>query len=137
MRSILGCITAVGMLVIFGVSTSAAGAVGGFQSPSHNIGCVIASNGVRCDIAQHSWSPPPTPRSCPLDYGNGVNLAKHGRASYTCAGDTVLGIGPVLPYGQAERRGRFRCKSKFAGVLCVNRRNGHGFFLSRQKVRLF
>ena len=86
------------MLVIFGVSTSAAGAVGGFQSPSHNIGCVIASNGVRCDIAQHSWSPPPTPRSCPLDYGNGVNLAKHGRASYTCAGDTVLGIGPVLPY---------------------------------------
>jgi hypothetical protein len=133
----LTVIVAAGILAALAASPSAAGAVEGFQSPSHNIGCVIAANGVRCDIAQHSWSPPPTPSSCPLDYGNGINLGKHGRASFTCAGDTVLGIGPVLPYGQTERRGRYRCKSKFAGVLCVNRRNGHGFFLSRQKVRLF
>ena len=54
-----------------------------------------------------------------------------------CAGDTTLGVGPELAYGQAIRRGRFRCRSRTDGMRCVNRRNRHGFFISRARVRLF
>ena len=32
---------------------------------------------------------------------------------------------------------RFRCASKTKGVRCVNHKSGHGFFVSRETVRLF
>ena len=44
---------------------------------------------------------------------------------------------PVLRYGDRINRGRFRCKSKQSGVECVNRRNGHGFKISKQRAQLF
>jgi hypothetical protein len=93
--------------------------------------------GVRCDIRHHSWATPPKPKNCELDYGGGVFVGKHGRAGYVCSGDTTLHAGPVLPYGESERKARFRCTSEEAGMRCVNLRNGHGFLLSRQRVRLF
>jgi hypothetical protein len=108
-----------------------------FQTPSHNIACVMFKTGVRCDIARHSWKAPPKPKSCDLDYGNGLSLSTHGRATYTCAGDTILHMGAVLPYGQSKTKGRFHCTSMTTGVRCVNARNGHGFFLSRQVARRF
>jgi hypothetical protein len=64
-------------------------------------------------------------------------VSKHGRARFLCAGDTSLGIGPTLPYGQSKQKGRFRCRSLETGMRCVNRRDNHGFLLSRQEVRLF
>jgi len=109
----------------------------GFVSPSHNIGCVMDKQGVRCDIRDHSWPTPPKPKSCELDYGGGVFVGKSGRASYICAGDTTLEAGPVLPYGDTVSKGRFRCRSGEAGMRCVNDRNGHGFLLAKEKVRLF
>jgi hypothetical protein len=115
----------------------ATSAIDGFQSPSQNIGCAMSLGGIRCDIARKEWSPPPKPANCPLDWGYGVSLDKRGKASFICAGDTALMIGPVLPYGESKRRGRFRCTSKVSGVRCVNLRNGHGFFLSKQRVQLF
>src|SRR5690349_1741503 len=36
-----------------------------FQSPSGNIGCVIAGDIARCDIVQRTWQPPARPASCP------------------------------------------------------------------------
>jgi hypothetical protein len=108
-----------------------------FQSPTGNIGCSITRQGVRCDIARHTWPTPPKPRSCEVDYGQGVAVGKRGRASFVCAGDTALNQGPVLDYGKRIRRGRFRCRSRTDGMRCVNRRNGHGFFLSRARVDLF
>jgi hypothetical protein len=109
-----------------------------FKSPSGNIGCLISGGGVRCDIRNHRWPTPPKPSSCDVDYGFGVQVGKHRRGSYVCAGDTVLDPGAdVLGYGERIRAKRFRCASKQKGVRCVNRRNGHGFFLSAQDVRLF
>jgi hypothetical protein len=109
-----------------------------FQTPSGNIACVISGKYARCDIQQHSWPTPPTPASCDVDYGNGVAVGKHGRGSYVCAGDTVFSpSSPVLGYGDKIRKKRMRCASKQKGVRCVNRRNGHGFFISRDEVRLF
>jgi hypothetical protein len=110
---------------------------GPFQSPSGNIGCYIAKSGARCDIAKRSWSPPPKPKYCELDWGQGAAVDKHGKAGIVCAGDTALNQGPVLPYGHSISKGRFRCASLSSGMRCVNRRDGHGFFLSRESYRLF
>jgi hypothetical protein len=109
-----------------------------FQSPSGNIGCVIGRRGgVRCDIRNRAWRPPPKPASCMLDWGFGLTVGRRGRARFVCAGDTTLGQGRRLAYGKAIRRGRFRCVSRRSGMRCVNRRNGHGFVLSRERARRF
>jgi len=109
-----------------------------FQSPSHNIGCVISGGGVRCDIRNHQWPTPPKPSTCDVDYGQGVGVGRHDKASFVCAGDTTLDpTSPALGYGERIKAKRFRCTSKQKGMRCVNRRNGHGFFLSAQDVRLF
>jgi hypothetical protein len=108
-----------------------------FSSPSGNIGCAIGKPGARCDIAKRSWRPPPKPRRCALDWGQGLSIARHGRGRYVCAGDTTLGSRRVLAYGEEIRRGRFRCVSRRSGIRCVNRRTGHGFLISRERARRF
>jgi len=134
MRLLAGCAVLGGLLL---AAAGTASAIKSFQTPSHNIACVMATSGVRCDIAKHSWKPPPKPKSCPVDYGNGLTLGRHGRAEFTCAGDTVLGMGAVLPYGAVKRKRPFVCRSLESGVRCVNGGNGHGFFLSREVARRF
>jgi hypothetical protein len=138
-RSTLGFTFAVALLALagLGAGASVASAFTGFVSPSHNIGCVISSQSVRCDIRVHSWQSPPKPKSCELDYGGGVAVDKSGRAQFLCAGDTTLEAGPVLGYGDSVSRGRFRCTSQESGMRCVNKRSGHGFFLAKQSYRLF
>ena len=113
-----------------------------FSSPSGNIGCAVydsraVGREARCDIAQHSWQAPPKPKSCPVDWGNGLAVGRTGKGHFLCAGDTTLGASKVLGYGEHIRVGRFRCASKTSGMTCVNVRNGHGFSLSRETVRRF
>jgi hypothetical protein len=116
---------------------ASASAFKGFVSPTRNIGCVMDTQAVRCDIRDHSWQSPPKPKSCDVDYGGGVAVGRSGKASIVCAGDTTLEAGPVLAYGESIAKGRFRCTSMETGMRCVNKRNGHGFLLSKQSVRLF
>jgi hypothetical protein len=130
------------LVAVLTAATSAAAAVGaaaykGFDSPTQNIGCVMERGGARCDIRHHSWPTPRKPARCDLDYGGGVFVGERGRAAYICAGDTTLHAGPVLRYGRSAQTGIFRCTSEEAGMRCVNLRDGHGFQLSRQRVRLF
>jgi hypothetical protein len=109
-----------------------------FKSPSGNIGCVLGKrDGVRCDIREKSWKPPPKPSWCDVDWGGGVQVGRRNRASFVCAGDTVLGADRTLRYGNSIRRGRFECFSRRTGMRCVNHRNHHGFKLSREHVKLF
>ena len=110
---------------------------GGFQSPSKNIGCYIDSSAVRCDIRVHSWTAPPKPSYCDVDWGGGMAVGKKHRGGFVCAGDTTLNAGPVLAYGSSRSEGRFTCTSRESGMTCRNRRNGHGFFLSRDSYRRF
>lgn len=118
-------------------ATTEASAFGFFQSPSGNIGCVISRHDARCDVAEHDWTAPPKPAWCELDWGSGVVVGRHGRAEFVCAGDTTLHAGSHLAYGDAIERGRFRCTSKRSGMRCVNRRDDHGFLVSRQRARRF
>lgn len=119
------------------VSASSAAAFKGFESPSHNIGCILSEQGARCDIRHHSWPLPKKPKSCEFDYGGSLFVGVKGKGEYGCVSDSAMQAGPVLPYGESIRKGRFVCTSEEIGVRCVNRRNGHGFLLSRQRVRLF
>ena len=108
-----------------------------FHSPSGNIRCVIdRTSFTRCDITEREWSPPPKPRSCEFDWGNSLGLGFRGRGRFLCVSDAVE-RGQTLDYGQSIKRGRFRCRSRVIGIRCVNVRNGHGFALSRQRVRRF
>jgi len=111
-----------------------------FQTPSRNIGCVgdtsRGGNTVRCDIRVRSWSPPPRPRGCRLDWGQGLSLDATGRARFVCAGDTALNGGRRLAYGTAIRIGAIVCRSRVTGLTCRNAA-GHGFTLSRLRARRF
>jgi hypothetical protein len=109
-----------------------------FQSPSGNIGCVITKQAVRCDIREHTWPTPPRPPDCDVDYGGGVQVGRNDAGSYVCAGDTALDpSSDVLGYGDRISKGVIRCASKPKGMRCVNIDTKHGFFLSRDVVRLF
>ena len=109
-----------------------------FKSPSGNIGCVLDKrDGVRCDIREKSWTAPPKPSWCDVDWGGGVQVGRRKRASFVCAGDTVLGANRTLSYGSSIRRGRFECFSRRTGMRCVNHRTHHGFRLSRQHAVRF
>ena len=114
-----------------------------FHSPDGNIGCAMilgsGSRGgeARCDIAKHDWPTPSTPKSCPLDYGNGLFVGPHRKAAFVCAGDTTLHQGKPLAVGRAIKLGPYKCKSLQAAMRCVNRNTRHGFVLSRQLAKRF
>ena len=114
-----------------------ASAATSFHSPSGHIRCVIdGTSFTRCDITNHDWSPPPKPRSCDFDWGDSLQVGVRGRGRFRCVSDSV-DSGRTLGFGQSIKRGRFRCTSRTTGMRCVNVRNGHGFAVSRQRVRRF
>ena len=119
------------------VLAAPASAATSFHSPSGNIRCVIdRTSFTRCDITDRDWSPPPKPQSCEFDWGNSLRLGFRGRGRFLCVSDAV-DSGRRLDYGESIKRGRFRCRSRMSGMRCVNVRNGHGFGLSKQRVRRF
>jgi hypothetical protein len=109
-----------------------------FSSPSRNIGCLITPSSVRCDIEQKSYKEPRRPASCQLDYGKAIAVSRDdSKASFVCAGDTVLGAKKVLAYHTSTEVGDFGCASRETGMTCYNLRTRHGFIVSREYVDLF
>lgn len=109
-----------------------------FVTPTQNIGCSLAGDVARCDIDERSWSPPPRPASCDVDWGQGILVDDTGKGRFVCAGDTSRDLSaPVLAYGEDSRVGDFNCASRPNGVTCENRSTGHGFLLNRERYRLF
>ena len=127
---------AVALLGLASGPTQPSGFEDGFKTPSRNIYCA-AGGGLRCDIRSGVRPRPAHPSSCTVDYGQGVELSRRGRAKYVCAGDTVLGLNvPTLRYGQTWSRGGVTCTSRSTGLTCRNK-SGRGFFMSRERTRLF
>jgi hypothetical protein len=108
-----------------------------FSSPSGNIGCYLDSHGARCDIKDRSWQPPPKPASCPVDWGQGVEVTGGSAGHIVCAGDTALGAKDQLAYGSSSAAGSYRCSSAETGMTCTDTATGHGFFISRDSYKLF
>ncbi|GIK78159.1 MAG: hypothetical protein BroJett022_18490 [Actinomycetes bacterium] len=108
-----------------------------FSSPTGNIGCYIDSGGVRCDIGDRDWEPPPAPPGCELDYGQGIELRAGGRAGFVCAGDTALGGGEPLDYGSSIAAGLLRCESEESGMTCRDAETGRGFSIAVEGYEIF
>jgi hypothetical protein len=132
MRRHLGALTAVPITLVVSGFT-------GFTSPSGNIGCMIESTYVRCDIAQRDWSPPSRPPDCPTvtGYGQGIELSAGRRPQFVCAGDTAYSNADPLAYGDSISLGVLRCTSAESGINCLDTGTGHGFSISRQGYQLF
>lgn len=109
----------------------------GFTSPTGNIGCYIDRENVRCDIQDRSWEPPPAPSDCKLDYGQGITLSAGAEPEFVCAGDTALGGGEELAYGQSIAAGLLRCESEESGMTCTDSETGRGFTISQDAYKLF
>jgi hypothetical protein len=115
-----------------------------FRTPSGNIGCSFSAGldgaeapTVRCDIRSRLRPEPKAPKSCPLDYGDSIQVKRLGRPQLVCHGDTAIDPrSRVLGYGTQWRRDGITCTSRTIGLTCANR-SGHGFFVSRQSWRLF
>lgn len=120
-------------------ATLAATGFTGFTSPSGNIGCMIESTYVRCDIQHRDWSPPPRPSDCPsfTGYGQGIELNVGSRPQFVCAGDTAYSSSSALAYGDSISSGVLTCSSSESGMNCRDTVTGHGFSLSRQAYQLF
>lgn len=108
-----------------------------FRSPSGNIGCYLDAKTVRCDIGKKSWSAPAKPADCELDWGSGLSLQGADEATFTCAGDTVLGAEEKLEYGDSLRAGDFLCSSDSKAMRCENVSSGHGFTLAIARYTVF
>jgi len=109
----------------------------GFTSPTGNIGCYIDRKSVRCDIGDRDWEPPRAPKSCDLDWGQGIALSAGGAADFVCAGDTTLGAGDALDYGRSIGAGLLICESEESGMTCRDAESGRGFTISKQSYEIF
>ena len=147
MKSILSIITiALPLSVVFSAipTIAQANSSEGFILPSKNIYCRIAefsnkpaSNYLRCEIASKLRPMPVQPKSCNLDWGNGLVLSKTKKAEVLCAGDIIYSPSLLtLNYGKTWKKDGFTCTSATIGLTCTNLQN-KGFFLNRQEWRSF
>ena len=112
-----------------------------FQTPSHNISCVIWTGddaSVRCDIGQMTPTYTQRPDDCDLDWGNAFGITADGmKGELICYGDAVYDPNVItLGYGEVIEQAGLKCRSERKGLTCKNGR-GHGFFLSKAKQELF
>jgi hypothetical protein len=95
----------------------------------------------RCDVKMHSWTAPPAPKYCDLDWGFGVVVGDRRPANYVCAGDTVADVNaPILAPGGSISLGPYTCTVPAAAVTtvqCVNNFTQHGFQVSADAVTLY
>jgi hypothetical protein len=108
-----------------------------FQTPSNNIICSLTRSAVRCDIVRKTWTPPPKPADCELDWGNGMYI-EAGKAGMTCTGDTLIGSAKeTLDYGKGLRSGTVACESVSTGLTCRDEKSGRGFTLAVGRYSIF
>ncbi len=99
-----------------------------FKSPTGNIRCVMwKGRGVRNFGASCSV----------LSSGRVYVLQGFAPVIDDAAVDTGFNPSLVLPYGHHLQLGLIECGSAFKGLSCRNLESAHGFFLSRERVRIF
>ncbi|MGV9675734.1 hypothetical protein ACWDSJ_10695 [Nocardia sp. NPDC003482] len=112
-----------------------------FQTPSGNVACMIDDDGagVRCDVLDYTFTPPPRPAGgCgPSGYGHAVAMSVTVAPRFVCAGDTVAAPDlPVLEYGDTTGFGRVECYSTTDYLYCDVDGGAHSFQLARDFYRL-
>ena len=136
-RTLIATLVAMAALL---ASAASAMALTSFATPSRNIGCIGDRTEVRCDIRETSATPPKKPKSCHFDWGDAFAVGPTGRGHGVCHSDTALPAPGqkirILKYGTSITLGRITCASRKIGLTCKNTAD-HGFFLSREKIRVF
>lgn len=108
-----------------------------FYSPSQNIGCIMRDGRAGCAANEYSFTPPPKPASCGLDWGRAVGVHNPGKGHFLCVGGLLAEPdSPTLKYGHSTSSGGITCLSSRAGIRCQNRA-GHGFLLSGKQVQVY
>ena len=97
----------------------------------------MLGNAARCDVRTRTWTPPPKPADCQLDWGQGLKVSAQGSGTFVCAGDSIFGQTAVLAYGTRSVVGSMTCTSTESGVTCINNATGHGFAVSRDDYSVF
>ncbi|BBY23645.1 DUF6636 domain-containing protein [Mycobacterium stomatepiae] len=105
--------------------------------PGGNIGCEIYDFQARCDIKEYSFTPPPKPADCPLNWGNALVVREDQPGQFACHIDSAFGDGPMLAVGNTQTVGPMSCTNTPSGIQCRNTKTQHGFDLSRQAFRLY
>jgi hypothetical protein len=113
-----------------------------FETPTTNIKCMAYggdSGGMDCDIAS-GVHPKPVRRQCEFGDLAGLGVPSTGLAGLECRTDVSQAVLdkriPVLSYGESWHGFGMTCLSQTAGLTCVNV-DGHGFFLARERWRIF
>ena len=136
-RTLIATLVAMAALL---ASAASAMALTSFATPSRNIGCIGDRTEVRCDIRETSATPPKKPKSCHFDWGDAFAVGPTGRGNGVCHSDTALPAPGqkirILKYGTSITLGKITCASRKIGLTCKNTAD-HGFFLSREKIRVF
>ncbi|MCV7205145.1 hypothetical protein H7J71_24355 [Mycolicibacterium peregrinum] len=141
-RHLIPFITAAAALIALPATANACPAPPKFVTPSGNIWCRVpngfdSSNGVVCEIRDHTYTPPAKPADCHLDWGDRVSLKPGSAPEVHCHGDTIFDSGmPTLAYGQTRSAGPMKCESQPAGVTCTDTGTGHFFRMSRDSLEL-
>ncbi len=108
-----------------------------FDAAGGNIGCRIAGDTVRCDVARRVWTPPRKPASCHAAWGQGLIIGGSGSAFFVCARSSVLDpTGYYMHAGYDDKVGSVTCQVRSFGVTCFES-DGHGFFIGRTGYTTF
>jgi hypothetical protein len=124
-------------LALLAAQPAAAGSSTFFHTPSKGIYCVYHTGPafLRCDTSYPTrFSGKKTCRHG--DFGQAFGMSPRGRARALCVSDSTHAGRRVLRYGTTRRFGPYHCTSMRDGLTCSNDRQ-HGWFLSREKQKLF
>jgi hypothetical protein len=140
MKPVLAQAAVTGAVAVVGLALfppAATGQPNFFTAPDGNIGCDIYDFQARCDINDHTFSPPAKPTDCPLNWGDEVVVRTDQQGQFNCHIDSAFGDGPVLALGATISAGPMSCTSTPSGIGCRNSKTQHGFDISRQAYRLY
>jgi hypothetical protein len=108
-----------------------------FVTPSTNIGCSYAPTGGTKIYVPADGGPELSCDRVEPSYRRFI-LAKTGKAKrLSNVGDAgCCSAGPKLSYGNTWKKGAVTCISERTGLTCT-RGDGHGFFISKAKTRVY
>ena len=111
-----------------------------FIVQGNNVGCVIGGGSVRCDVLNHTWTPPAQPASCTQSWGSAIVLIASASAKlpqFACGGSSALNAhGKSVNNGYDVTVGSITCQVRGFGVNCFGT-DKQGFILSKTGYILY
>ena len=111
-----------------------------FIVQGRGVGCVIGGGSVRCDVSNHTWTPPTQPSSCTQAWGDGIVLINSNAAKlpqFPCGGTSALNThDKVVKNGYDVTVGAITCQVRGFGVNCFAT-DKKGFILSNTGYILY